>query len=1073
MRFAERRAELVDWVRRQLIGPWDPEQPLRHWAPLQRYPVGVLAPIGLEEGLDPAEEAEEDALAAGGADGEASGDTGEQTQARRRYVPPSSVGFSFYIAGSDAALEVQCSAARYEHVAREEATGQFRRWWTRVRLPERDTETVGFHAPAARGSDTQSENVLGERALVEVRWRPHGQGWIVTVSLVNRQRADLPEWVERNELALFEVALHCTIRAGEVGAYPRVDPSLLSDEEHELELQYRHRHIHAVGHGAAADWAVRDDRVTEIWTSFVPAVEVPQVTADMNGEDTSALALERLATKSEGVWSALEAFVDGYASWVADRSAEADGESLDPSQKAAATRIVGRMEEAIARMRAGISLLRSDALAAEAFAIANRAMLDQMAQGDRARGRSRDLAAYRWRPFQLAFLLTVIESAIREGSPHRDTVDLIWFPTGGGKTEAYLGLMAFVIAHRRLSSPVSGGGTTVLMRYTLRLLTSQQFQRATRMICALELLRRARNDLGVEPITIGMWVGEATSPNRYAEAADLIAKAAQGNRAPPRRLVLDRCPWCETPLRAPDSYESGPDRFHLRCNDAGCDFGAAGGALPCNVVDEALYEEPPTLLVGTIDKFARLAWDDRAAAFLGGAGCQPPSLIIQDELHLIAGALGSVAGLYEAALDTVLTSRGLPPKYVASTATIRMADKQVRRLYARDVQVFPPPGLDCDDSYFARTVPLDERPGRLYVGYMTYALPRQAWMAPLAAALLAAPELVFDREQEDRQALLDAWWTQVVYHGSLKGVGMSHTSFVSQVREWLGRLVHEATERRQALGELPTPPLDAEGSDPAALELAERRTAHVAQLTSVASAAENAATFARLEQPRGHPECLDAVLATNMVSVGLDVGRLALMVINGQPLTTGEYIQASSRVGRAEVPGIVFAHYYRSQARSLSHYENFRAYHESFYRFVEPTSITPFTYQARLRALHAALVIALRHGIDRLRANEAAAEMDPADPAVARVVDMLAERCRRSDPDRGEQTAHHLHQLVREWAETQNRCREMRRRLVYQAPPDVLNDERLLYGHTDRVQGLWATLHSMRTVEYTTLLKRL
>jgi ATP-dependent helicase YprA (DUF1998 family) len=522
-----------------------------------------------------------------------------------------------------------------------------------------------------------------------------------------------------------------------------------------------------------------------------------------------------------------------------------------------------------------------------------------------------------------------MESAIREDDDYRDIVDLIWFPTGGGKTEAYLGLIAFLIVWRRLTNPASGGGTTVLMRYTLRLLTAQQFARATRMICALELIRRNSPKLkNGAPITIGMWVGSATSPNRFEDAMKYVVQASNGNVGVLRSLVLENCPWCGTPFTASEGYSASETEFHFSCTNAACDFGRQDqGILPCNVVDEALYDEPPTLLIATIDKFARLAWDERANAFFCVDGNRAPELVIQDELHLIAGALGSVAGLYEAALDTVLTARGIRPKFIASTATIRMAEQQVKRLYGRSLAVFPPPGLSCDDSFFARTVPLDKRPGRMYVGYLAPMLDRQHCMAPLAAALLAAPEVIFEVGQEDRAELLDAWWTQVVYHGSLKGVGNSHNAFNIDVRDVVRRLNEE---RKQ------------EAKEPIT-----RLAARIAQLTSISSAEENANTFSRLEKLRDSPECLDTVLATNMVSVGLDVARLALMIVNGQPLTTAEYIQASSRVGRSEVPGLVFANYYRDQARSLSHYESFRPYHEAFYRFVEPTSVTPYTYQAR------------------------------------------------------------------------------------------------------------------------------
>jgi hypothetical protein len=379
-------------------------------------------------------------------------------------------------------------------------------------------------------------------------------------------------------------------------------------------------------------------------------------------------------------------------------------------------------------------------------------------------------------------------------------------------------------------------------------------------------------------------------------------------------------------------------------------------------------------------------------------------------------------------------------------------------LYGKDVAVFPPPGLSCDDSYFARTVSLNDEPGRLYVGYLAPLLDRLHCMAPLAAALLLAPGVVFGNK-EHQDDLMEAWWTQVVYHGSLKGVGNSHNSFNIDVREFLRRYSGEVKEEAKT---------DKEDTEPIL-----RPTPRIAQLTSLSRAEENARTFARLEKSREDPECLDAVLATNMISVGLDVARLALMIVNGQPLTTAEYIQASSRVGRSEVPGLVFANYYRDQARSLSHYENFRPYHETFYRFVEPTSVTPYTYQARVRALHAALVIAVRHSCADLLANNRAGRFDPADERTAKVIETLKRRCRRADKGRASEMEIHIDKLVNEWKAEVRLCKMSKRQLNYQTPDNDKATDRLLHNHDDKIKGRWPTLQSMRNVENTALLNSL
>ena len=1069
-RWREHRRRLVDWVRLQLIGP--ARDGLLKGSPLERYPTGVLHPVepGFS-GLDPASpEDDEDHETPHGGD-QAEDLKMAQPVRRRRYVPPSSVGFSFFVSsGNGVRLRITASAAVYERTGERDDRGRFRGREYRRKSLECAMVWTG------------SESRQSEDLLLEVRRRPHGQGRILTVVFANRRKpARIGE--DRDERCLFEAGLECEVVNGELAEYPRVDPSLLTEEEQELELQYREKRIYAVGHGAAVDWSVESGTPPTIRTRFMPEVDVPLVTVKARGVDEDVLVMKDLAeASSEAVPDRLDAFVNGYERWIREQARAA--EDLETAvERDTAERICGRMATARDRMRRGVALLRTDAGARFAFRQANRAMLAQMVRQDRNRAEGkrdepRDLREYRWRPFQLAFLLAVIESSVREEDDFRGVLDLIWFPTGGGKTEAYLGLVAFLIVWRRLQYGTLGGGTVVLMRYTLRLLTRQQFERATRIICALELLRRedpAR--LGDEPITVGMWVGRAASPNTCLQAKDCVKELAAGDEDAGHELVLRTCPWCNREFEAPGSYRATLESFAFLCRNPECEFGPDGESdepapLPCNVVDEALYQRAPTLLIATIDKFARLAWEERSSVFLGRRPSgsrfprRPPELVIQDELHLIAGPLGSVAGLYEAGLETVLEQRGVRPKYVASTATIRMAREQVRRLYGRKLAVFPPPGLSADDSWFARTDP--SRPGRLYVGYLAPALDQRRCLAPLAAALLHAPLAVF-QDQQDRDDLLEAWWTQVIYHGSLRGVGISHNAFATSVRDLVRRLDRELIQAVR----------DGAGSDGESMADFVRTDAggaaelrqNVVQLTSFSPPQRNARTFDQLRLRRGEPDCLDAVLATNMISVGVDVDRLAAMVINGQPLTTAEYVQASSRIGRAAVPGLVFANYYRHQARSLSHYENFRPYHESFYRFVEPTSVTPFTYQVRTRALHAALVTALRHGGDALSRNEDAGAFDANDDRVRAVIRRLKRRCREADEARSEITGRHLDRLAERWHQEARRCERQRRRLSYQAN-DRSADGLLRQFDDPPSRGLWRTLNSMRNVEETGVLQR-
>lgn len=1064
MDYAAERLRLVQWVKKQLIGP-AVNGDLQGISPLSRYPMGVLYPTSKSgDGLDPAVEEDEsdDDFA------EQAVDNSDKTASgvvRRRYTPPSSVGFSFFLNSIDWNIQILFSAVIYQQ--KRDSDGRFTSSYERIPLGGDESalpiNSAGRHLILPYKDSDGNEH---HKAGLDVRVRPHGVGVIVTVSIFNNHV--MPEGLdaqsyskEQLKLSLFEVKLACYIEKGIVGEYPRVEFSLLDHEEQELELQYKNRKIYAVGHGCAVDWHLDGECVRELRSEFMPAVEVPQVTADVaDGNQVLNLAhLANLEHKTPQICNELRAFANQYGDWIQVQKDEVH--ALEDDEKPAGMRIVARMAQALQRMLKGIALLERDNKVALAFSVANQVMLSQMRQSSRNKGQIADDSRFNWRPFQLAFLLTTIDSAIDSDSDFRDTVDLIWFPTGGGKTEAYLGLIAVVLVWRRLQFPQTGGGTASFMRYTLRLLTTQQFVRASRMICALELIRRDRlNELGDEEFSIGLWLGGDSSPNTFEKAKALVDEATVRGRKTVDGLVIERCPWCDQQFKAPQSFQTGHTKFHFLCINTECDFGrATPGILPCNVVDEALYQNPPTLLIATIDKFSQLAWNEKTGCFFGNAGNRPPELIVQDELHLVASALGSISGIYEAGVETVLVERGIFPKIVASTATIRMAAKQVTRLYGKDVAVFPPPGLNCDDSYFAKTVPLNVRPGRLYVGYFAPMLDRTKNLAPLAAALLAAPELLFPTGTQNQDVLLDAWWSQIIYHGSLKGVGNSHNALNIGVREIFDRLKQELrqTYNHSAIS----------------AQMPSRELPKIAQLTSRASAKDNAKTFAQLELLRTDPDCIDVVLATNMVSVGLDVSRLALMIINGQPLTTAEYIQASSRVGRSAVPGIVFANYNRDQARSLSHYENFRPYHESFYRFVEPTSITPFTHQARKRALHAGLVIAIRYTVSWLRSKESAGSFDPNDTLVAKVIESYTKRCVQSDPDRADEIRTHILSLVQDWQQTAQNCIEQKRALNYTAKGDDSAVDRLLFNYDDKVKGLWPTLQSMRNVENSGLLKAL
>jgi len=1053
MDYKKQREKLIDWTKERLMG-FKLKNDILEQNPLDHFFTGFLFPIfESQEGFDNDDDFVSD-----------DDDEAKSTKKEKRYMPPSSAGFSFYITGDEIKLRIFHDAVYYENISGRSA----KRQWKKRSLTNNDGAEVEFTLHGL----TQYE-VFDGKAKIDALWRKHNGGYIVTISISNKQKIEDDSetlFVQMNESTLFEVSLKCIIESGNIAAYPAKNRALLTDEELEIELRYKDLIIYAVGHGTAVDWGRNKQNQMEIWSDFMPTVEVPQVTADTGDNKSQVLEFDFLSTceDNDDVFTELQQFVDDYAFWIKRQEEFADKE--DKEDEETAKNILKRMTIAKKRMEKGIQLLKQDDLAKTSFANANKAMLMQMAISDQNKDKTISRNQYKWRPFQLAFILMVLESATDEDSNFRDTLDLIWFPTGGGKTEAYLGLMAYLFIYRRLKYPASHGGTVAIMRYTLRLLTSQQFLRACKVISALELIRKTNpSKFGPDVISVGLWVGSATSPNTFHQTKEYIDKGQFS------KLILTCCPWCNAPFTR-ENYIAKKDDFYFTCRNQKCDFGKEKeNILPYNVVDEALYKNPPSLLISTVDKFARLTWEERTAGFFGLDGNRPPELIIQDELHLISSALGSIVGLYEAGIDTLLAARGIRAKYVASTATIKNASKQIRTLFAKETLIFPPPGLRYDDSYFAKTVSLDEKPGRMYVGYLAPLLSRQKCLQPLAGALLAAPTKLFKNTEE----FLDSWWTQIIYHGSLKEVSNSRTLYQSGIVGYLNKVTIENLREEideQSPNFLSDHRLESiedyqKIEDPEIKSIVDQylpiRSLNIETLTSGQSAEDNTAIFEALAIQNHDKNSIDVALATNMISVGLDVARLAVMIINGQPLTTAEYIQASSRVGRSDVPGIVFTNYYKTQARSLSHYESFRSYHDSFYRFVEPSSLTPFTYQARSRALHAALIIAIRHSKIGLLENSAAESFDPTSDVVKKIIKEFKQRIRLATEDTNK-TEKHIDRLVADWHNEVKLSEKNRRKLVYFSSDRGSNN--LIRGF-DNKQGLWPTLQSMRNVEKTALMK--
>jgi hypothetical protein len=865
----------------------------------------------------------------------------------------------------------------------------------------------------------------------------------VTVTLINAQVVGEREL--QDVFALFQPDLRVRAADG-ASAFVERTPHVAPDdiELAASRLLYRHAPTFAVGHGCSADWdwtppaigltEIERAAISEIRSEFLPTHEV--LLTDSNPEiDSSALGMLGLAENPDAeVLAALGRLALGYEQWIGAKASEATALTGTVYEDAAHAQL-DACREALGRMREGIRILEGKPDVMEAFRLANRAMAEQRARSawvKGGRGGAPDLSVQCWRPFQIAFMLLCLSGIDDPRHPDRGISDLLWFPTGGGKTEAYLGLIAFTTFLRRLRRGVDGGGVTVLMRYTLRLLTLQQFERATILICAMESMRRADPErLGREGISIGMWVGKSATPNDLKTAAGKLVKLRGGQSLQTENPVqLHACPWCGTALDAHNYTVDEDDvRMDVRCPGDDCDF-ASG--LPVHLVDQTVYKTRPTLVIATVDKFASMPWRKQTAALFNrdrvGDDTPPPELIVQDELHLISGPLGTLTGLYETAVDA-LAER---PKVIASTATIRRASDQGRNLFDRDVRQFPPAGLDARDSWFAVETDRKVKASRRYVGLLAPGTSQSTLLIRTYAALLHQAEHV-----ETSDEVKDAYWTLVGYFNSLRLLSAAELQVNDDVEDYL-RLLAER-----------------DGTDV-------RVSNRYSELTSRVDASLIPARLKEIEKRYPDPDVRDFLLATNMIAVGVDVDRLGLMAVMGQPQTTAEYIQATSRVGRAH-PGLVAVMLNSARARDRSHYESFLHFHSALYREVESTSVTPFSARSRDRGLHAVVVALTRILIPEARENDAAGRIDTyVDRLYTEIKPILADRVAHVAAEELQDSSDAFDEFIGWWRE----MAEGHGGLLYE-PVRGNPTPALLKPYDDESEDndAWSTLWSLRDVD--------
>lgn len=1021
----EVRDHVIDVLRRELVGPspgypavqLNGEEILRPQDPPRyRYSSGILFPGGVgfasavgaadevadietaqavDEGVDDEEVADQADISSNMAEDKVA-DTDVEVDPSAMFLP-STMGLSFLV-DPVGGITLSASWGTYD---KETVKGfpSFSRDGM-ARDPElwfRSAGSISLDLDAEQlGSAPRvvrlPRQILADRGTAKLEADIVSRPWgdrkrLITVTMINTGTVRRPV----NENCFFQCAFSVSPHgASAILPYPERPPTQQDEEEQTLALLYRHRPNYAVGHGCAADWEMLDGKVAKVRTEVLPIFEQAPV-VPIDSIPMVQLSMKALSEASAAaVAESCRALAGAYREWIVERERELAEDATIPSQlRARGEDNLRECRVCLARIEDGIDLLLANDDAMDAFRLMNRAMVEQRAHyalsSEEKKRRHWQMtpdqaspsapyatpdypASTKWRPFQLAFVLMNVRSFVDPGHAERALVDVIWFPTGGGKTEAYLGLAGFVILLGRLSAP-DDAGTKVLMRYTLRLLTTQQFQRAASLICALELLRRddpAR--FGPTPISIGLWVGGAVTPNNNDQALIQLGQVEGGSGENP--FIVLSCPWCGIDM-GPREYGSstrvfgyrktktadGQRRVRFQCEDADCPFSTDAG-LPLIVIDEEIYRQPPTLLIGTVDKFAMMPWNPESRAVFGidaSLAQSPPQLVIQDELHLISGPLGSMVGHYETVIDEFCTdTRGggrMPAKIIASTATIARAKEQIKAVYGRPSALFPPQGLVAGQSFFAREA--SDATGRVYVGILATAVPSHiSAQVRVLSALLQAPMLLPNAGGQI-DAFVDPYWTLVVYFNSLRELGRASTLVQADIREYLNAMwdrigvgllhANQAADHRRFIN-------------------------HFEELTSRMRSTDIPAVLQKLFTARPKKEAVDLCYATNMIQVGLDVPRLSIMSIVGQPKGASEYIQASSRVGRGHnTPGLVVTNFNPFKPRDRSHFESFRPFHENAYRHVEATSVTPFSIPVCDRAIHALAISIARFRFPMLR----------------------------------------------------------------------------------------------------------
>lgn len=1094
--YAEVRQRIIDMLKTDLMGPQEPHEILDE-NPRHAYIVGMLAPKASTEGSE--QEVETDIAYEDDADYTSGEDDENEPITTSHFSTPSSIGISFYVQSTLQSINIDVTWGDYTLLENDNLSIAGKASTKRTYLRHPMHETVPINLLSINRS-LEIPLQIDSNIHLHISKITLKQGYsLVTAYIINNRQE--PE--SNVESLMFQVKIRA-ISATEQDDFlaEHVCREVLAPDE----FYFEQRPIFGRGRGCAATWdKTHAGRTSYVESEFIPEYEFPGVSAALKGFDRFFFSMRFLgvAKKKDEIISRLQILADSYTQWIQEKLVD-DTKMQDPSfESKVGNNVIHTCKAAAARIQEGINILVEDDIAFEAFCFMNRAMILQRNIMNYAKkyGQGIDCSFrdfvdpkipendFGWRPFQIAFILMNLKGIINPESADREIVDLLYFPTGGGKTEAYLGLMAFVIANRRLRiNPASeynyDGGVTAILRYTLRLLTTQQRDRITKMVLAAELIRRKEQPkFGLEPISIGFWVGGGVTPNKFDELEEDpedLEKTEKARRK--KRLIYKQlltCPFCGKPL-SEENFDICTQRkaVDIYCLDPNCMFYKYKSGdkmkIPVYLVDEEIYAKCPTIILSTVDKFAGLPWSVETNAIFGrvdrfcsrdgyvAIGAEhakhkstgrlpastlthinpflPPELIIQDELHLITGPLGTVYGAYETIIEDLCTysiqGKSIKPKYVVSTATIKNAEEQTRCLYARKTtSQFPPNGFEIGDSFFINEIPVKEDPFRKYVGVCA---PGQS----VKTALLRVYSILLQQSyvislDEHAKDYIDPYYSLVGYYNSIRELGGAVRLLQDDIPDRIQRIKKKYGMEKQ------------------------RFLNRKAEITSRMSSYEIPNKLKQLEARYTSKECLDTAIATNMIAVGMDVDRLGLMVVTGQPKQNSEYIQATSRIGRA-FPGLVVALYNPYRPRDLSHYENFTGYHSQLYRFVEGTTATPFSARARDRVLHALIIAAVRLRYPSMATNADAINIGSlSSDEIADVKKLILDRLNIIKPQARTDAENEIDSFIDNWKLLSSQTKPLR---YYVLKTDKYNRLMNSYGEVCG-EAEKATLRSMREVE--------